>query len=565
MISEIQIERFKSIENIALSLDKINVLLGPNNSGKSSVLQAIQFAVSICQTTGNLATASWRNNRLAATISPQQLVYSPVADVYALGHKARLKEKAEDAIGIRFIDSEEQLQVQVRKGRNKNIAVSLDGESLGTKVQDIKKPYSIIVPGLAGVGATESYVTPSIIYRCAARGDSNSVFRNILLELENQVEDGWAKFSSTFSSIYPDHQIKLKFDPRVDEHISCLIEANGQLFPIDACGTGMQQIIQILSYIYLFHPRLLILDEPDAHLHPNNQRLLVETIKTLIDRLDIQVLISTHSKYMVESLTQQSIAFWLDNGKLVEKSNDNDDRYIIKSLLDIGALDRSEVANDRIQVLCEDQCFDLLKLICASSGWDLDEVDFWPYNGCSNHQVASALIKYIRNKSPNVIVLLHRDRDYLTDEELADWKNRLPEDENLFVYITEGNDLEHLLLSKEHLSQVVSESNIDLDELLSSSLESCKDKQLEKIVNTRIDALRKIKGNINEGSVAVECSSKLGNDGIQYAHGKTLLKSLRNEYRTRTRQNLEVMKETQALSIDMFCEIWTKQLDEEAR
>ena len=106
MINEIQIERFKSIENIALSLDKINVLLGPNNSGKSSVLQAIQFAVSICQTTGNLETASWRKNRLAATISPQQLVYSPVADVYALGHKARLKEKAEDAIGIRFIDSE---------------------------------------------------------------------------------------------------------------------------------------------------------------------------------------------------------------------------------------------------------------------------------------------------------------------------------------------------------------------------------------------------------------------------------------------------------------------------
>ncbi len=322
MISEIQIERFKSIKNIVLSLDKINVLVGPNNSGKSSILQAIQFAVSICQTTGNSATANWkRNNQLATTISPQQLVYSPVADVYALGYKAPLKERAEDAIVIRFIDSEEQLQVQVRKGRNKNIAVTLNGESLGKKVQDFKKPYSIIVPGLAGVGATESYVTPSIIYRCAARGDSNSVFRNILLELKNNVEDGWDKFSSRFRSIYPDHQIKLKFDPKVDEHITCLIEANGQELPIDACGTGMQQIIQILSYIYLFHPRLLILDEPDAHLHPNNQRLLVETLKNIIDNLDIQVLISTHSKYMIDSLKDQSIAFWINKGNLVEKFN----------------------------------------------------------------------------------------------------------------------------------------------------------------------------------------------------------------------------------------------------
>jgi len=52
MISKILIERFKNISRMELVLDKINILVGSNNSGKSSVLQAVQFFVSVAQTTG---------------------------------------------------------------------------------------------------------------------------------------------------------------------------------------------------------------------------------------------------------------------------------------------------------------------------------------------------------------------------------------------------------------------------------------------------------------------------------------------------------------------------------
>lgn len=51
MIEKITIERFKNIEKIEIPLDNITVLVGANNSGKSSILQSLQFAVSIAQTT----------------------------------------------------------------------------------------------------------------------------------------------------------------------------------------------------------------------------------------------------------------------------------------------------------------------------------------------------------------------------------------------------------------------------------------------------------------------------------------------------------------------------------
>ena len=49
MIRQINIERFKSIQSAELCLEKINVLVGANNSGKSSILQALQFVTSVAQ------------------------------------------------------------------------------------------------------------------------------------------------------------------------------------------------------------------------------------------------------------------------------------------------------------------------------------------------------------------------------------------------------------------------------------------------------------------------------------------------------------------------------------
>lgn len=50
MVKQIIIEQFKSIESAGLDLGRINVLVGANNSGKSSFLQALQFATSVAQT-----------------------------------------------------------------------------------------------------------------------------------------------------------------------------------------------------------------------------------------------------------------------------------------------------------------------------------------------------------------------------------------------------------------------------------------------------------------------------------------------------------------------------------
>jgi len=50
MLTKTTPRRFKNVENVSIPLGRVNVLVGINNSGKSSVLQGIAFAVSVAQT-----------------------------------------------------------------------------------------------------------------------------------------------------------------------------------------------------------------------------------------------------------------------------------------------------------------------------------------------------------------------------------------------------------------------------------------------------------------------------------------------------------------------------------
>lgn len=45
-----QIERFKAVEEAPFDLDSLNVLVGANNSGKSSIIQGLHFGIGLLQT-----------------------------------------------------------------------------------------------------------------------------------------------------------------------------------------------------------------------------------------------------------------------------------------------------------------------------------------------------------------------------------------------------------------------------------------------------------------------------------------------------------------------------------
>ena len=455
VFKQVKIQKFKNLNDITLDLDKINIIVGSNNSGKSSILQAIQFAVSIAQTTTLVNTVDWNPNdgRLPTSIAPTQLIYSPLKDVYALAPYGDLKSNRSQGIIIAFVEAETEHKttITVSKGRNKNIAVELKGQSLGQKLQSIETPYCVYVPGLAGIQNIEDYKPPAYVRKAAARGDANNVFRNILWLLKTNPVD-WDQFNSDLSSIFPNISIEVDYDPITQESINASIKMGDNTLPIDAAGTGVLQAIQILSYVNVYKPHVLLLDEPDSHLHPNNQRLLARTLIHLAEVRNIQIIMCSHSRHILDELSGHAKIHWVRDGELVQEDNPD----VVNVLMELGALDigdRLRQGSTKCIILTEDENIRYINKLLESSGFHIDEIEIWSYKGCSKKDIALTLAAFIRKHAPLSKIIIHQDRDYLTDEEISQYKREL-EGHNVSCFITSGTDVESHFISAEHINQL---------------------------------------------------------------------------------------------------------------
>ncbi|WP_341359589.1 AAA family ATPase [Georgenia sp. M64] len=528
-INSIAVQRFKSLEHVTLELgDRLTVLVGPNNAGKSSLLQAIQFGVSVVQSAGMDGAARWTGEALSATLATDQLVYTPLRDIHMLAKGGALRQDKDKAIVITVAAEDGAAEISVRRGKNKNIAVRCHGKDLGRQIQQLENPFSVIAPGLAGIPSYEEFKSEGIVRRAAARGDANNVFRNVLWILRNDAA-GWKHFQDRLHQVFPDVHIDVTFDASSDEHLRATITRDGTVLPIDASGTGILQAAQVLAYIGVYSPRLLILDEPDAHLHPDNQRKLVRLLNEVAQDDGVQVLMSTHSRHMLdEGVAVDAAVHWVSSGGISEAPFD-----VVDSLMALGALD----AGDRLRagatdwvVLTEDSNTEPVKTILRANGFPDRSVDVWSYASSSQVPAATALGRFITEHAPGTRVLVHRDRDYLCDDELHDIFGRLRK-AGLCSFTTPGTDIESFFLAIEHLLAVYSDKDPeDVRKLVTDATIETRDDSLKALINARVTtANRKRKDGEKQpdaGEIAVRAQSDLDADPERYRHGKKVLKRL---------------------------------------
>src|SRR3546814_19605474 len=82
--------------------------------------------------------------------------------------------------------------------------------------------------------------------------------------------------------VHPNVQLEVRFNDREDINIQALYDdavLAGVKRPLETAATGVLQVVQIFAYLILFRPKLLLIDEPDAHLHPDKQERIIEALK----------------------------------------------------------------------------------------------------------------------------------------------------------------------------------------------------------------------------------------------------------------------------------------------
>jgi energy-coupling factor transporter ATP-binding protein EcfA2 len=424
------------------------------------------------------------------------------------------------------------------------------------RLASLDTPFSIFSPGLAGITKRENFVSDGVLYRALARGDANLVLRNILLRLWDKPQ--WAPFMNDLHDIFPSVDLTVRFEEKTDEFIEILIKVGSVTVPLEIAGTGILQTIQILSYIHRFSPSIIVLDEPDSHLHPNNQRLLCALLKRVSDERGTQILLTTHSRHVIDAIGASSGFFWVRNGT-VDVSGPDDE---IGILLDIGALDIKERAtqpNTDVIVLTEDEITQPLQSILIACGFDQTRMAVLSYFGVTGLKQLRPLVSLIRTTNSKAKIIVHRDRDFMLDQQAEEWSKDI---RALHVepFVTAGRDVESYFLNPEHLAALNPSAKLsDFEGLIESVISANTDKLTEDFVNGRIDIARKNgkAGSINHGALSVEAARAVKENPMRYA-GKQVLRCLRAEYQKIYRAMLTTVSPTEYIKDPSLCAVAKK-------
>lgn len=554
-IQAVEITLFKRVAKIELLTPSLTVLVGGNNSGKSSLLQGIHFAITVLQS-ANLSASS---GKAMTSLGFDQFIYKPTGDLIQLSHAGPITSKIGPEFTFTYSDAGNPgvgaFNLKLRRGKNANIAITFDNKSpFFFRARSFAEPFSVFVPGLAGVPLREELRTASVVANGIAQGDSNVYLRNILYRLCQEAAK-LSQFHEVIGSIFPGLQISTSFDPSSQLYIDISVHHDGRTVPLEMVGTGVLQAIQLVAYVTAYNPALLLLDEPDAHLHPSNQRLLAATLKKICDTGSTKVILATHSRHMFDVLAKDDDTqiVWLKKGV----KQDEADRSNLSMLLDLGALDSFELfhaGQKRIVVLTEDTKSARLQTFLAANGLSEDDYFIQPLHGVNNLVAAVPIADYFTRQGDNTHVLIHRDGDCMTAGEKTWWisqeTGKLPE--RTTVFVTPHSDVEHTFCRPEHIAAVY---DMDLDDarslvdtILATQSAVFSAEFAQKRMSLKSTALKNMQN--------VPSAPDMLENGIQfdYVKGKRLLALVQNALQT---QGHNPMHLQQTISVGLVDESLT--------
>jgi len=374
-LAEVQIENFRCIQKLSWKLNKgLNVLVGENDAGKTAIVDAIHLALgSVAQEqTSHVIDEDfrWGTKELRITCKFDDLGEDNRRFIEFLTYEgdeqktpylyiSMQSEKTENdrwPINTRFLCGK---PVEVKDAKKDGILFSANGGQLEYEARSyLRTTY------LRPLRDAERELR-------ARRGSRLSILINRLIERKpnkkDEIEQSIHKFEEELNKNFSEYTsrdnnplnhgvvlkqlISLLFDDEknntnVKLGLSSLQKMKSFLERLDLGftdgdslinrGLGYSNLLFIAAELSLFDVgfKLLMIEEPEAHLHPQLQLKLAQHLNTL---LETQIILTTHSpnlasKFKIETITivKKGNVFPLNEAKISD-----DDKKFLERFLDV--------------------------------------------------------------------------------------------------------------------------------------------------------------------------------------------------------------------------------------
>jgi len=345
MLTKLEIHNFKNFETISIDVAQVTVLVGPNNSGKTTILQALTLWDIALRKWIAKKTSSKAKERTGVTINRQDLFAIPVPEAKLLWHDLHVRSGVGEnsavflTIVLEGITDQKKWKagLQFYYANPESLYVKpMEGLDNPENLELAQKETVAYLPPMSGLSAVEERLEEGSIRRRIGEGRTAEVLRNLLWKIYDTDKSAWNELCQVVNKkfvteLLPPHYYS------ATSLITCRIkEKNHPEMDITASGRGFQQFVLLYSYLYYQKHTILLLDEPDAHLEIIRQKSLFNALADYCKKNNNQLIIATHSEAILDTAAENGdlILAFVGTPHRVQKLE-----HLKKSLSDIPASD----------------------------------------------------------------------------------------------------------------------------------------------------------------------------------------------------------------------------------
>lgn len=366
MIEKVTLHNFKMFREETFDVSDSIILAGPNNTGKTSLLQAIavwNLALRkwIAERSGSAAkkrtgVAVTRKDFTAIPLREMNLLWTDCSTALTKEDEKKEEKKAGSPrmlkIGITGCGAKGSWSLSF-EFNYQNSELVYTRPSKETPVENIKEAIKdlqvVHVPPFSGIGVEETRFDRGFQDHLIGQSKPGDILRNLLLDVYNAGKEEWNELSKNIDEMFGYRLLPPVYSPGhpfiVCDYQQDMTRKRASKFDISCAGSGFLQVLMILGFFYARPATILLLDEPDAHLHVILQKQVYDWLREIAYRRGCQLLIATHSEVLIDSTSPERIVcFYKKPHRLMTDTDRDQVREALKRLTSLDILQVHEAS-----------------------------------------------------------------------------------------------------------------------------------------------------------------------------------------------------------------------------